>query len=639
MPIYKNWNDFDTLRDKTKVLVIYGAGANGCRFLNNHKVIPDYFCDKNARQIKKINCIPCLTLKQILTKLKGKDADILVSNMDRKIIKKLHKVFSKKKFAENTVIYFHPNYNIIDKNFTDKICFYAINNKTDKIISINYHFNYIASNLDIGIIYKNAYFSDHFSSNKEYENFMRNREIKRQFINGRLRTYIKSDFDMQNESKKLNDGKIIYFFGDSRFINAYCKYEYSMRSILISLLNKNSSISYNIENYSVGGFENEQNMFQLTNTYLIENSVVIINRIEDPYLLAVAKLYCLKYNCRLIYYFIPNIFSRNTITDYEKEYIELLAKKEDEIVFNKKIQKNIKLVTKAMDIEFYEPPSDFLNSDKTIFLDCVHFGDYGIEIIAKHLCDIITSQPINSNNDICEDFHIEPEEKIKYANSVILRLVPDIPIYLNDLKKHKQNLESCGAIVMNCNPFTLGHRYLIEYATSKVEHLYIFVVEEDKSEFSFKDRYKLVIQNTSDLKNVTVLPSGKFIISSLTFDAYFGKSSVSEEQAIEQDVSFDLLIFVAAIAPTLNIKIRFVGQEPFDPLTRHYNEEMKKLLPEYGCNVVEIPRLEKDSNAVSASRVRKFLKDGNFEDIRKIVPEATFRYLRKNRDHYTATKA
>jgi len=171
----------------------------------------------------------------------------------------------------------------------------------------------------------------------------------------------------------------------------------------------------------------------------------------------------------------------------------------------------------------------------------------------------------------------------------------------------------------------------------------IAVFHQLKSEFSFKDRYKLVKQNTSDLKNITVLPSGKFIISSQTFDAYFGKSSVSEEQAIEQDVSFDLLIFAAAIAPTLNIKTRFVGQEPFDPLTRHYNEEMKKLLPEYGCNVVEIPRLEKDSSAVSASRVRKFLKDGNFEEIRKIVPEATFRYLRKKYffyiTHYATTKA
>jgi len=51
MPIYKNWNDFDALRDKNKILIIYGAGANGRRFLERHKIVPDYFCDKNARQI------------------------------------------------------------------------------------------------------------------------------------------------------------------------------------------------------------------------------------------------------------------------------------------------------------------------------------------------------------------------------------------------------------------------------------------------------------------------------------------------------------------------------------------------------------------------------------------------------------
>jgi len=636
MPLYKNWDDFDALRDKNKVLVIYGAGANGHRFLNNYEIVPDYFCDKDATRIKNVvggrgEIIPCLTLKQLLAKLKEKDADILISNMDGEIIKSLHKGFNKTKFTENTVIYFHHNYNIINENFTNRINFYKMNNKVTDIFSINVHRDYIVSNFDIGVILKNAYFSDHFSSNKEYENFMKSRYFIRKFTNGRVRAYVESNFDMPNESKKLNGDKIIYFFGDSRFVNAYCKYEYRMKSILMSLLNKNNSISYKIENYSDGGFVNEQNMFQLTNTHLIENSIVIINRIEDPYLLAVAKLYCLKYNCRLIYYFMPYIFSRNTITDYEKWYIEQFTKeyKENVIISDKKLQKKIKLVTKMLNIEFYEPPSDFFNSDKIIFLDMFHFGDYGIEIIANHLHEIITSQPVYHNNDLCEDFHIEPAEKIEYANSVMPRLIPDIPVYLNDLKKYRQNLENCGAIVMNCNPFTLGHKYLIEYATSRVEHLYLFVVEEDKSEFSFKDRYKLVIQNIKDLKNVTVLPSGKFIISSQTFDDYFGKSGVSEEQAVEQDVSFDLLIFAAAIAPTLNIKTRFVGQEPFDPLTRHYNEEMKKLLPEYGCDVVEIPRLEKDGGAVSASRVRKFLKDGNFEEIRKIVPAATFRYLRK----------
>jgi len=164
---------------------------------------------------------------------------------------------------------------------------------------------------------------------------------------------------------------------------------------------------------------------------------------------------------------------------------------------------------------------------------------------------------------------------------------------------------------------------------TRTEHLYIFVVEEDKSEFSFADRYKLVKENTADLKNVTVVPSGKFYASSLTFGAYFEKSNTSEEQAVEPDASLDNLIFAAAIAPEFNIKTRFVGQEPFDPVTRYYNDEMKKILPEYGCEVVEIPRLEKEGGAVSAIRVRKLLKERDFEGIGKVVPKATLRFLKE----------
>jgi hypothetical protein len=638
MPLYRNWNDFDTLRNKSKVLVIYGAGHMGLRLLNHHKIIPDFFCDKNARIIKKVTCnvagesvvIHVFTLRQLMTKLSGREADILVSNVDGKIIKKLHRTFYKTKFTENTVIYFHHNYNIPNKNFTNEFCIYKINNKINEELSLieGESFNYIASNFDIRIIYKNGYFPTHFSSVEEYENFMRNIKRKYKFQNGRV--HVEIDSEVQNESENLDSDKII-FFCDSRFLNFYCRNEYRMKSILMQLLNRNSNINYKIENYSIGGFSNEQVMFQLTNTYLNKNSIVIIDRIEEPYLLAVAKQYCQKYSCRLIYYFIPNIFSRNTITDYEKWFIEQSAKKENETYFNKKLREKIKLAAKAMDIEFYEPPDDFFNSNKIIFLDHVHFGDYGIEIIAKHLHEIITHPvPSHSINNICEEFHITPEEKIKYANSIMPYLVPDIPIYLNGLKKNKQNFANCGAIVMNCNPFTLGHRYLIEYAASKVEHLYIFVVEEDKSEISFRDRFKLVKKNIADLSNITVLPSSKFIISTITFAGYFGKSTFSEEQAVEQDVSFDLLIFATAIAPILNIKTRFVGEEPLDPVTKHYNEEMKKILPEYGCNVIEIPRLQKNGSTVSASHVRKLLKEKNFREIEKIVPKVTLKYLMKS---------
>ncbi len=44
---------------------------------------------------------------------------------------------------------------------------------------------------------------------------------------------------------------------------------------------------------------------------------------------------------------------------------------------------------------------------------------------------------------------------------------PELLKYIDLLRQYKQgDAESnIGCIVMNCNPFTLGHRYLIEYAS------------------------------------------------------------------------------------------------------------------------------------------------------------------------------
>jgi len=602
MPIYKNWQDFHEMRDESKVPVIYGAGQNGRRLLNVHKVIPDYFCDKNARQIKSIRreekrrAIPVLTLKKLLAELNGRDADILVSNLDATVIESLREIFDKTKFTENTVIYFYN---------PDQAFSYAV----------------LKSFGNTDLLLKSAYSNNSFSGADEYEKFIKNMSAKITFKDGRVMQRWNT---ILPEKSKISYKQNIYFFCDSRFMDARFKIEQEIQFILLSLLNADNN-NFQIENYSLPKYC-EGTIFQLTNASLIKNSIVVINNIENPYLLAIAKQYCRKYNCRLIYYFLPEIHSRNTFTDYEKWYIKRQFM--DKSDYNSNV--SLKRLVREMDIEFYEPPDEFFNSDKTIFLDIRHLGGYGNEIIAKHLHSIITNK-IKPDSAYC-DFYLEPKEKIKYTLSVIPTIVPDFKNYSANLKKHKSNYENCGAIVMNCNPFTLGHRHLIEYAANIAEHLYIFVVEEDKSEFSFADRYKLVKKNTDDLKNTTVLPSGKFIISSITFNKYFGKSGVSKEQANEQDVSLDLLIFAAGIAPELNIKTRFVGQEPFDPVTRHYNEEMKKILPEYGCEVVEIPRLEKNGSAVSASRARELLKERNFEEIKKIVPKATLRYLLKDHD-------
>lgn len=182
-----------------------------------------------------------------------------------------------------------------------------------------------------------------------------------------------------------------------------------------------------------------------------------------------------------------------------------------------------------------------------------------------------------------------------------------------------------GSIVMNCNPFTNGHRYLIEEALKYVNFLIIFVVEEDKSIFTFDERFAYVNAGVVDLSNVMVVPSGEFILSQKTFPEYFIK--VEDEELIK-NVEYDITLFAEQIAPRLNITYRFVGQEPQDTVTNKYNQAMKRILPPKGINVIEIPRKENDKGGIiSASLVRKYLEGNNHEELASLIPETTKKIL------------
>lgn len=184
-----------------------------------------------------------------------------------------------------------------------------------------------------------------------------------------------------------------------------------------------------------------------------------------------------------------------------------------------------------------------------------------------------------------------------------------------------------GAVVMNCNPFTKGHRYLIEQALSVVDKLFLFVVEEDKSYFKYEDRFNMVKVGVSDLENVQVVPSGKYVISKDTFAQYFEKECV---QTVN-NMDYDLYIFGAVVAAELGIQYRFVGEEPFDKVTRAYNEAMKRILTGFGVEVIEFPRasFNKNGEIISATLVRKAIEEKDMDLIGKLCPESTHAFLKK----------
>ena len=181
-------------------------------------------------------------------------------------------------------------------------------------------------------------------------------------------------------------------------------------------------------------------------------------------------------------------------------------------------------------------------------------------------------------------------------------------------------MQPTGCIVMNCNPFTLGHRYLIEQAAKQVERLYVMVVREDCSLFAYTERKAMVEQGVADIENVNVIDGSDYAISRATFPTYFLKRL---DDAADTQMLLDLDLFRRHIAPALGATVRFVGTEPTDQLTRRYNQLMHEALKD----VREINRLEKDGNAVSASRVRKAMEEGDMNTIRQLVPPTTLPYI------------
>lgn len=196
--------------------------------------------------------------------------------------------------------------------------------------------------------------------------------------------------------------------------------------------------------------------------------------------------------------------------------------------------------------------------------------------------------------------------------------------FLSELERPADGEGPVGCIVANCNPFTLGHRHVIETAAKQCRWLHVFILSENRSRFSPEDRLALAKAGCADLKNVIFHQTGPYMISSATFPAYFLRDRVKADMAHSE---LDVRLFGERFAPALNITKRFVGEEPYCPVTRAYNDQLKARLPEYGVEVIEIPRKESGGAAISASRVRELLDAGELEAIRPLVPQSTFDYL------------
>lgn len=180
-----------------------------------------------------------------------------------------------------------------------------------------------------------------------------------------------------------------------------------------------------------------------------------------------------------------------------------------------------------------------------------------------------------------------------------------------------------AAVVMNANPFTLGHRHLLERAAAENDAVHLFLLSEDAGPIPAAVRRRLVEEGIRDLPNVILQETGPYMISSATFPSYFLKD---QDGVIRAQAALDLTVF-SKIAEHLGIQRRYVGEEPASRVTGLYNRVMAERLPEMGVECRIVPRLETNGRVISASTVRQAIHDGCLESVRDMLPDSTYRYF------------
>lgn len=174
---------------------------------------------------------------------------------------------------------------------------------------------------------------------------------------------------------------------------------------------------------------------------------------------------------------------------------------------------------------------------------------------------------------------------------------------------------SIGSIVVNCNPVTKGHQELIEYMSKRHDYGVVFLVSEDLSFFTYKERQSLLYLSINHLDNILILPSTKYMVSTLTFPTYF----FHEDEDVELEQSYlDAKIFKDYFMPKFNISKRYVGTEEKGYMKK-YNNILKM---ELGQSLIEVDRFTFEGEIISASKVRELIKKGKYKEACELVPNS-----------------
>lgn len=323
----------------------------------------------------------------------------------------------------------------------------------------------------------------------------------------------------------------------------------------------------------------------------------------------------------------------NSLTD--KGLIERPEQRTNEINLDLAFDDEINLFDTTLDIneaetnDIYEPDGEMADNDaKNVGNETPNADNYGADQTEdmNNSKIYVTKKSINAA-DVKDDTIINNELLVDNETEINGIVNPELKSYIASLSKYRRRgISDAGAVILNCAPYTNGHHYLIECAASIMQYVYVFVAEDEKSVFPFSDRLELAQANTKDIKNASVVPGGKFIITKKTIETFLNGS---DKLNTIYEASDELEIFAKRIAPALRITSFFTAESVNEnTITRQYDSAMKIIMKRNGITYKIISRREYEGTPISASWVRNLLREQRFSEIERIVPPATYRYLK-----------
>lgn len=466
------------------------------------------------------------------------------------------------------------------------------------------------------------------------------------FDNGFIK-HLNGRKDYYDNDQMRGDGRVL-LFGDSRVSGFLLENRHTIAAFLKKRL-KEIGLQFEILNYAIPGRDIERMVWQIENTEISQNDIVILgtgfyeydNKPDENVYVWIEYIEeafaCVKKRgASFVYINLPTIMEMAELSKEEAEAVSFFTKTEfmdysSELIEYYKGIIQIECATRGI---IYLDATQELNKRKKygqVFINLHHYGPAGCKCIGDMVSDyirVITRcrdfklKKVTKKKKLRSEMFNEKLNKMKIEDSHIDFCIDALKRKIEQKWKHYGNL---GCIVMNANPFTFGHMFLVEKALEIVDKLLVLVVSEEGDAFSFNDRFNMVRENLADINRVLVLPSGEYCISKSTFPEYFNKDML-QGKTINMDI--DASIFVHRLAPALGITKRFVGDEPFDSVTMQYNNTMKRIFEGSSVELIEIEREKHNGRAISASFVRKLISDKRWNEIVEYVPKATYEYLR-----------